>query len=38
MGYVRTATPVADATLLAARFAIDVAGELCPVAAHFKLA
>jgi len=38
MGYVRTATPVADATLLAAHFAIDVAGELCPVAAHFKLA
>ena len=38
LGYVRTSTPVTDAELLAARFEIDVAGELFPVTAHFKLA
>ncbi|MEO8739472.1 MAG: FAD-dependent oxidoreductase [Casimicrobiaceae bacterium] len=38
MGYVRTAAPVADSALLSARFEIDVAGVLCPVGAHLKLA
>jgi len=38
MGYVRTAAPLADAALLAARYAIDVAGDLCPVTPYLKLA
>jgi len=36
MGYVRTAAPMAEAELLAARFAIDVAGVLYPVSARAK--
>ena len=38
MGYVRSAAPVAEAALLSSRYEIDVAGILCPVAAHLKLA
>jgi 4-methylaminobutanoate oxidase (formaldehyde-forming) len=34
MGYVRTPAPLADDALLAARYKVDVAGELCPVTAR----
>jgi 4-methylaminobutanoate oxidase (formaldehyde-forming) len=37
MGYVRTATPLADAALLGARYAIDIAGEVFAVTPHLKL-
>jgi 4-methylaminobutanoate oxidase (formaldehyde-forming) len=38
MGYVRTATALADAALLRARYAIDIAGEEFAVQAQIKLA
>jgi glycine cleavage system aminomethyltransferase T/glycine/D-amino acid oxidase-like deaminating enzyme len=38
MGYVRTAAPMSEAALLASLFSIDVAGDLCPVTPHLKLA
>jgi glycine cleavage system aminomethyltransferase T/glycine/D-amino acid oxidase-like deaminating enzyme len=37
MGYVRTGAPMSESTLLASRFAIDVAGELFAVTPHLKL-
>jgi 4-methylaminobutanoate oxidase (formaldehyde-forming) len=38
MGYARSTDPLSDAALLAATYAIDVAGELFAVAPHLRLA
>jgi len=38
MGYARTESPSTDAALLAASFEVDLAGQVCAVTAHVKLA
>ncbi|HKE39150.1 MAG TPA: FAD-dependent oxidoreductase [Casimicrobiaceae bacterium] len=38
MGYARSTEPLSDAALLAATYAVDVAGELFAVAPHLRLA